>query len=282
MSTFPSLLEGQFRIELIDRRGDFDINYHSAISKDVSSIADIHPSFAGIAELFHSVNLPIALKLANDKQYHMIARYWVLQYVIDKGIQLFPAIIFDDPGLVPEVLELVKLENDYFTRKAASTQVNKIILSNPRKKQKRHIKKQPASSSRATNGRHEAKYSGRLCPFCPGTLRKATGKYNTPQGDLLASDGPNRIHCSYRRNKYKCTFRASVTKLEIDLFRDKSKDFPTTSWLVLVPGKKCPDCNDDVYARTIRRDNGKVEVWERCRKHFDSGPQVCTWQKRIK
>lgn len=210
----------------------------------------------------------------------MIARYWVLKYVVDKGIQQFPAIVFSNQNLVPEVLELVRLERDYFSRKAISVGIHRTIPTITQKKSKRS-KKQQTSSSRTTNSRRDAKRSGRQCPFCPGPLSKATGKYNDRQVDLLSSDGPNRIHCGYRRNKYKCTFRATMTNLEMTLFKDKGKEFPTTSWLALVPGRKCPDCNDDIYIRTIRRDNGKIEIWERCRKHFDSGTEVCTWQKRI-
>ncbi|MFA5073198.1 MAG: hypothetical protein WC539_04805 [Nitrospirota bacterium] len=280
MDNLISLLDSRFHLEVIDCKSDCDITYHESISKDVLGIDHIHHLLSNSVDLFHSVNLPVALKLKNGKEYQMVARYWVLKYVLDNRKNQFPAIIFEDPELLPEVLKLEKLENEYFMRKESMPEVYKNVPKLTQKKSK-VIKTQPASTSRATNRRHASKDSGRRCPFCPGPLAKATGKYNDPQGDLLTQDGPHAIKCGYNSNKYKCSFVATMTDVEFNDFKNTNKEFLTQEWLVRVLGKTCPVCGDEVYRRTIRKDNGKIEVWERCRKINQSRGGNCSWKTLI-
>lgn len=281
MDSLMSILDDRFNIEIIDRKSDYEITYHESITKDVQGIVHIQPLLSKSMDLFHCINLPVALKLKNKKEYQMVARYWVLQYVIDKKKMRFPAIVFEDPELVPAILELETLENDYFMKKDVTPREHRSIPKS-HKITNTSSKKQLTSKSRATNRRHATKDSERTCPFCPGPLAKATGRYITTQGDLLTQDGPNTIKCGYSSNKrYKCAFVATMTNIEFADFKNTKKKYPTQEWLVLVPRKRCPVCGDEVYRRTIHKDNGKIEIWERCRKINQSTGRTCSWKFRI-
>ena len=274
------LLNRKFHIELLDLKDrHYDIAYHASINKDANSITRIQPQLETSFDLFNTINLPIALKAQDGKKYELVARYWVLQYLTEhhEKIDKFPAIIFEDENLVPKILELEKLENDYFLRKETAPDLAKPRPIKSGGKLKSSLKKQPASKHRSTDRRRAAKATGRTCPFCPGPLVKATGEYKDSQG-VLTQDGPNKILCGYRKiSRYNCSFFATLTDAENDDFTNKDMSYPTSEWLKLTPDRKCPDCGADVYTRTRHNLNGTVEEQDRCRKNHQTNDNACCW-----
>lgn len=277
--TSIGLLNKKFHIEILDRKDrHYEIVYHESIIKDANAFDRIQPYLEASYDLFHAIHLPIALKTHEGKKYKLIARYWTLQYLINHHdtISRFPAIIFEDEKLVPEVLELEKLENDYFLRKETAPDVSR--MRTVKSKSKIGRKKQPDSKFRSTARRRTAKSTGRKCPFCPGPLVKSIGKYNEPQGDLLSQDGPHRISCGYKKNKrYNCSFFATLTNAEYGDFINKDMSYPTTTWIELAPDKICPDCGGKVYTRTRRNLDGTIQEQDRCRKLHQSKDNTCFW-----
>ncbi len=286
------LLDAKFYIEVLDIFSkDYEIGYHKKIVKDVSSIERIAPLFANSYDLFNAINLPVALKIKNGKEYLLLSRYWVLKYLINKmlkeykegnknPVHQFPAIVFEDSKLEASILVFDKLERDYFERKKAvpwSKVKDQAKLSNKSKPSKQ----QPASGSKATNDRHDAHNSGRTCPFCPGPIVQATGKYVSQQTNLLLDDGPFKVKCGYHKNKYKCGFVATFTETEKQRFRNKKHRYFLSDYLVKVPDEKCPDCGDDVYKRRVHQDDGSIKIYKRCRQMFLMNG-TCSWSVAIK
>ena len=284
------LLDGKFYIQVLDvlDRG-YEIQYHKKIIKDIASIERITPSLASSYDLFNTINLPVALKINGGKEYLLLTRYWVLKYVVDKMLKehkegsknpthQFPAIVFEDKALEASLLEIDKLEYDYFERKKVVPWSHKKAKLPKKSKPSRH---EPASTSRATNNRTDAKTQGRKCPFCPGPIVKATGKYVPKQRNLRNDDGPYQVKCGYHKNKYKCDFFATFTNTEKRDFKNEKARFYLSDYLGKIEGEKCPVCQDDVYKRTIHQDDGSIRVVKRCRQLFLMNG-TCSWSEPFK
>lgn len=254
------LIEGKFRIEILDRfNRDIDIAYHESVKKDMTNVALIRSFVQDSYDIFHALCLPVFLK--KGKKYLLVARYWILDYLIDKRIPAFPAIVFDDKELIPDVLSLEELENSFFAGK-------KVPLRTIETKSK----KKPGTASRATISREKAREEGRTCPFCNGPLAKSIGK------DRSSKEGSHKVTCGYKSNKrYKCLFIANLTDREYEDY--KSGELRTEQWLEPLHGKKCPECQDQAYLRTVMDNDGTIKKYRRCRKVHQSKNRTCTWNE---
>ena len=257
----------------------YEITYHKSVVKETASLGHLHSKLTSSYDLFHMINLPIALKSGDGKKYELIGRYWVLQYLLDQRKQLneFPVIVFEDERLLHKVLEIVTLENDYFQRRTSDPHPIKKHIKTGGKRKKVSLKKSD-SKYRSTKGRRSSKATGRTCPFCPGPLVKATGKEKESQGNLLVNDGPNKILCGYRKiPRYMCSFVATLTDAEYRDFLNKDIQYPTGSWIQHIAGETCPDCGGEVYKRVRHNQNGTIEEQMRCRKQNQSKINTCYW-----
>lgn len=268
-----TLLDSRLHIEVLDSR-DPNVDYDSIVNKSVAVRKHIKAELPDCFDLCHCLTLPIFHK--NRKKYKLVARYWIARHIVDEDIKLFPALVFTDPDLKPEVRRIDELENAWRV-KQHKPQTGSVEAAPTPKPAKRKSRK---GKSGNTKTRTKARDRGWVCPFCKGPLAKSIGddiyKNENPQ------DGPHRITCGYKRtNTYDCLFTASLTKPEIDKFRDKNSSIKPRQWLKRVSGKKCPTCGDKVYRRTITKDDGSTEVHERCRKlHLTEG-RTCAWDIMI-
>lgn len=265
------LLDSRFSVEILDSRQP-GLGYHRQVKKDFHHIHRIPKLLKDQFYLFHSLIFPVFLK--RGKKYSLVARYWVLYYVIEQGIRHFPAIVFTDPSLKDEVLALEQLENDLlFSGSKPTTHVSVPV---PKTKKTTDIPEVPSGPTKA---RANARKTGRICPFCDGPL--AVSDKNQKVLNENPGDGPHRVTCGYRRNAPAyCPFTASLTDAEIKLFKDREEPYETENWITHVPEKYCPECRDDVYRRTIHKDDGSIEVHERCRKLHQTRDRTCSWDKK--
>lgn len=257
------LLDSKFRIEILDRfNRNIEIAYHESVKKDLANVATIRSLVHDSYDIFHALCLPLFLK--KGKKYLLVARYWILEYLIDKNIERFPAIVFEDKELVPDVLSLEELENALF----AGQRKPRTISPEPRSR------KTPATASRATIARQKARDEGRTCPFCNGPLAKSIGK------DRSSKEGSHRITCAYKSNKrYKCLFTANLTDREFGSY--KLGELRTEQWLKALHGQTCPKCRDQAYVRSIMENDGTVTKYHRCRKVHQSRNSACKWNQLV-
>lgn len=204
---------------------------------------------------------PIFLQ-KNKNSYGLVARhfayaFYVYRYLnVSRDYTLMPAIVFNDEGLLEGILKLEESELRLFSNESKSNEaLNCETFSEATNQTK--LKK-------TTQSRHKAINAGRVCPFCGEALQ-------SPLERKKGEDGYYKITCF---NKSKgCGFYSILTDFEFKKFI--KYELPTHQWLLNIPDKKCPICNQEVYQRIVHNSETAIVRYEKCRNHHQSTKMDC-------
>ncbi len=273
------LIYPKFRIQLLDRADKLvTITYHASVRKDLDFITGMKSHMGGIYDICQSFDFPIFFKSKNS--YQLVARYWLLNHIIDEKIDIFPAIVFDDESLIPQVLACEEFYSSLYNKDIPPL-TPEIVTPVPAPKLPEpdvlDILIEPASD--ATKSRQKSKKGQRMCPRpgCKGTLAKSIGKNKV----LKYIGKANQVTCGYKRNKgYFCPFHALLTPYEFERF--KKNDLKTSDWLFLLANEVCGKCGGPVFRRILHDDATHTKTIDHCAKHYLEEQPSCTWHRTLK
>lgn len=197
-------------------------------------------------DILRHIYLPVCVKGA-DGTYQLIGRKWVYAYLVSSGTTEFPSIIVSD-NLADEIIQLDHTE---------------IALLSAYGLAGTHI----PGRSRATETRHKARRAGQICPICQGPLRSVRANRRTV-------NATHKISCENKsRRDIMCPFEAMLTDYEYAMFT--RYELPTSMWLTVLDGEKCPDCGESMYMRLVHTgEAAEVKTVKRCKSKY-SGLNSC-------
>jgi|GEM_PF-3459892 hypothetical protein len=223
-----------------------EIHYHRNLQ-----IANIEK----LKTLFNNVDLNLVktfyppFVVETPKGFSLLGRHWVLALIIAKNPRLsgkaseeaynIPVIVVD-PASVEQILELDRLEIEFFLK-----------FNTPNK------------ASRSTLNRLKSRKAGRICPFCHGVLRRPRDKADRTKEVGYIIHCENNTKTSTGR---KCDFELILTDIEYNLFINYK--LPISKILVPI-SKNCPKCGNRLYKRIVHKSD-EIRIYERCRNKISS------------
>lgn len=214
--------------------------------KDLGKITDSQLPYISLSYF------PILLSL-DDKSFDLAARFWCYQCQVEHKITKILFLVLRDKTFL-----------DYFKHKIESREATMIqsLISSLVK-----------LTSKATIARHKAISAHRQCPFCGEALMAERG---IPKPD---KNGFYRIHCFNATKQNRCDFYSLVTKVEYQNF--VNYEFNTNDHITLVPDKKCPKCDSQLYLRILHLPDGQIAYYEICRNYLMSTKLNCTYKVKL-
>jgi len=240
-----------YEIKLLNIKTD-TISFHQSLLKD----PDREKQFTNT--VLPALYPPVFLQQSDGDHcdYILIGRHWSYAMLVSNGIFEFYGIVMFDRDSIIQIIEIDKKEIAIFENGTSP-----YGIPSP-------------STSRATLTRHKSLQAGQVCPFCSGPLRESRNKEKSNNFKIGCE---NRSRKTINDGK-GCDFEAVLTETEIELFR--AYKLSTPKWLKLVEGRKCPDCEDDVFLRMVRLSKDVQKSALRCKKNYKRD-QICRYKKEL-